>query len=76
MKTIIKNELIIFLVLLFLLSIGAHNDLLHTPLKRLTLMYDEGNFIHPFLYTLLVYILFGIIRLSITWVKRYKRTSS
>jgi len=72
MKTILLNELIIYLVLFALLSLGIHNDLLHTPLDRIALMQEHNAYLHPFIYTTVVYLVFGVIRLSIIGVKRFK----
>lgn len=72
MKTLIKNEIIIYFVLLFLLAVGVHNDLLHTPMQRIQLMIDHHAFWHPFVYTAIVYLFFALVRYTITIVKRFK----
>ena len=76
MKTLIKNELVIYLVLFTLLAVGVHNDLLHTPLERIGLMIDRSAYIHPFIYTTLVYLFFAVVRYAIIFVKRLKNRSN
>lgn len=75
MKTLIKNELIIYFVLMLLLAFGVHNDLLHTPLERINLMIDRSAYIHPFVYTTITYLFFALVRYAIIIVKRLKKRS-
>jgi hypothetical protein len=64
----ITTELIYFLALLLILSFLQHSDLLSSPLQRFNLMIDQGNFIHPFIWTFGLYILIGFIRLIIKYI--------
>ena len=61
-KTIIR-ELIYFSLILLILAFIQHADLLHSPMKRVDLMAEKGNYLHPLLWTSIVYIATGLIRL-------------
>ncbi len=39
-----------------------HSDLLSEPSGRFQLMYEKGNYAHPFLYTFIIYSILFIIR--------------
>lgn len=64
----ITTELIYFLAILLILSLLQHSDLVSSPLQRVDLMLEKGNFIHPLLWTSGVYILIGLIRLIIKYI--------
>lgn len=64
----ITTELIYFSVLLLILSILQHSDLLSSPLQRVSLMAEQGNFLHPLLWTSAIYILIGFVRLIIKFI--------
>ena len=59
----IKIELVYFLVLLIALASMMHPDLLSTPLDRLQMMSEKENYFHPILWTSLIYMTIGLIRL-------------
>jgi hypothetical protein len=61
-KLAIKREIIIYIVMLLLLTIVMHNDLLSSPSSRFEIMYEKGNYSHPFLYTFVIYSILLIIR--------------
>ncbi len=67
-KHLIKKEIIVYLAMVFILTLVMHNDLLSSPLIRLELMYEKGNYSHPFLYTLIVYSIFLVIRVILNFV--------
>jgi len=64
----IKIELIYFGILLLTLALFMHQDLLISPLDRISLMNEKGNFIHPFLWTFIIYCTIGVLRLIFKYV--------
>lgn len=70
-KTIVF-ELIHFSIILVLLALVQHQDLLDSPLLRFEQMQMNGNFLHPFLWTLGVYLIIGIFRLIIKGLMKFK----
>lgn len=58
----IKIELIYFLAILLLLSVLQHSDLLSSPIQRASLMMERGNFLHPLLWTSIIYIIILALR--------------
>jgi hypothetical protein len=63
----IKTELLYFMALLLILALMQHPDLLSSPLERINLMAEKGNFIHPFLWTSGVYLVVGLVRLIVKY---------
>jgi len=61
-KLAIKREILVYLVMLFVLSLIMHSDLLSTPTSRFEIMSEKGNYSHPFLYTFIIYSVIFIIR--------------
>ena len=61
-KLAIKREILVYLVMLFVLSLVMHSDLLSTPTARVEIMFEKGNYSHPFLYTFIIYSILFIIR--------------
>ena len=61
-KIALKREIIIYVVMLLLLAIVMHVDLLSNPSARFELLYEKGDYAHPFLYTLVIYTIIFIIR--------------
>jgi len=61
----IKIELLYFTAILVVLALVQHSDLLTSPLTRLELMHNKGNYTHPLLWTSVVYLVLGAIRLII-----------
>jgi hypothetical protein len=61
-KTIFK-ELVVYLIMFFVLAAAMHPDLLSAPWDRVSLMGERENYMHPFVYTLLAYLLVYIVRL-------------
>jgi len=63
MIKIIFKELAIYIVLFIALAAAMHPDLFSAPMERLTLMTERQNYIHPFVYTLLAYLIICMFRL-------------
>ncbi len=61
----IRNELLYFIAILVVLALVLHSDLLTSPLARLELMHSKENYTHPLLWTSIVYLVLGVIRLII-----------
>lgn len=69
----IKIELIYFMLILLALAVIQHSDLLHSPLERLGLMAEKGNYLHPFLWSSVVYFIVALLRLIVTYLLRFKK---
>jgi hypothetical protein len=61
-KLAIKREVIIYIAMLFVLTLLMHSDLLSNPSPRFELMNKKGNYSHPFIYTFVIYSILLIIR--------------
>ncbi|CAA6808097.1 MAG: Unknown protein [uncultured Sulfurovum sp.] len=61
-KVIIKKELFFYFVIFIVLALISHSDLLSEPLVRLELLIDQENYLHPFLYTFVVYSFILLVR--------------
>jgi hypothetical protein len=61
-KLAIKREALIYIVMLLVLTLVMHMDLLSNPASRFEIMYEKGNYSHPFLYTFIIYSIIFIIR--------------
>jgi hypothetical protein len=72
MLKIIKTEIIYFVLILAVLAVLQHSDLLHSPLERMSLMSEKGNYFHPLLWTSAVYLVVGLIRLIVKFLLRLK----
>ncbi|WP_345969688.1 hypothetical protein WCX72_10280 [Sulfurimonas sp. HSL1-6] len=74
MRKPMLREGAIFALLLIALSLLLHPDLLSDPGTRLSHMTGRGNYIHPLVYTLFVYLvvllLRGVIRLFARFFRR------
>jgi len=62
MQKLLIREVAIFVILLVTLAFVMHPDLLSNPVERFSTMQDRGNYIHPFLYTFIIYIVLFIFR--------------
>ncbi|AFL68598.1 hypothetical protein [Sulfurospirillum barnesii] len=61
-----KKECAIFIILLFVLSLGIHmNQWIAYPIEHFKHLAEHQMPYHPLLYTFIVYLLLGIIRLVI-----------
>jgi len=70
MISIIKKEIVFYLVILFLLAIAKHSDLLSSPVIRFADMQSLGNYFHPFLWSAGVYLVILILRIIVKFVKK------
>ncbi len=61
-KLAIKKEFFIYVGMFLLLTLIAHSDILSNPFFRFQMMYEKGNYTHPFLYTFLLYSLLFVLR--------------
>lgn len=69
----LKIEFLYFSILLIILAILQHSDLLTSPLNRVELMIQKENYFHPLLWTSIVYLVIGTLRLIIKYVIYLKR---
>lgn len=67
-KHAIKKEILIYLVMLFVLSMISHSDFLSNPFVRFQMMYEKGNYFHPLIYTFVIYSVIFIIRKVLDFV--------
>ncbi|RLA64904.1 MAG: hypothetical protein DRQ78_05695 [Epsilonproteobacteria bacterium] len=67
-KLFIKKETLVYLVILFVLTLIMHSDLLSNPISRFQIMYEKGNYSHPFIYSFIVYIILLIIRKTLDFI--------
>lgn len=68
----LKIEIFYFTVILLVLAFMQHSDLLTSPVQRVELMAEKGNFLHPLLWAFSVYVVVGIIRLIISYILNLK----
>jgi hypothetical protein len=61
-KLAIKKEIFIYIIMFFFLTLIMHSDLLGDPSSRFVMMYEKGNYFHPFLYTFVIYSILFIVR--------------
>ncbi len=68
MEKIIKRELVIYSTILLVLILLMHPDMISDPAERLGLMQQHENYIHPLLYTFIVYLIVFALRALVSWV--------
>jgi len=68
----IKIELIYFSVLLIILALVMHSDLISNPSERIELMSQKENYFHPLLWTSIIYLIIGLIRMIFNFLLRFK----
>jgi hypothetical protein len=74
MRRIVIRETALFLLLLVTLSALMHPDLLEST-ARFSQMTERGNFLHPLLYTALIYLLLLLVRGIFKTLRRlFRRT--
>lgn len=73
MKKVLLRETAIYAALLLMLALLMHPDLLTDPAERVRLMSEHSNYLHPLLYAGVLYVLIGIIRLLIHFIRRIVR---
>jgi len=73
----IFREIAVFFSLLFILALLMHQDLFESPLQRFSLMQEDGNYFHPFVYTLILYFIVYFFRFLakkvITITKKFRK---
>ncbi|WP_421715796.1 hypothetical protein [Arcobacter arenosus] len=66
-----KKEITIYIVLFIISSLLVHNSIWFShPIEHINALFSHGMPYHPFLYTFLIYLVFGIIRLVIKLIKK------
>lgn len=73
MKRRLLRELLIIALLFLLLGILLHPDLTDAPGLRFERMQALGNWLHPLLYTVIVYTLLGVVRFAASRLYRLFR---
>ncbi|MBU0719768.1 hypothetical protein KJ877_00345 [bacterium] len=68
----IKIELIYFFAIVFILALLQHPDLLSSPLERLQKMHQAQNYLHPLMWSFIIYAVLGIFRAIIGFVLHIK----
>lgn len=68
MIKILKTELIYFVSILIVLALLLHSDLLTSPLDRFQEMQQHSNYLHPFIWSAIVYFPILIIRVIVRFV--------
>jgi len=66
----LKKELLYYFIILIILALVMHGDLLSEPLLRLETMQEKGNYLHPFLYSFVVYSVILFLRGTINLVSK------
>ncbi len=61
---ILKTELLYYFSIFIILAVLQHSDLLVSPLTRFEQMQNSQNYLHPFLWSALLYIVIGMFRLT------------
>lgn len=62
------KEIGIFLLVVLILAFIQHSDLASDPMARIESMIAMGNYLHPFLWAIVPYILLLGLRLAIAFV--------
>ena len=66
-----KKEGLIYLAIFIIGAIVVHPDLLYTPSTRFEWIIERGNYYHPFILSVVVYLLIGIVRLLTIGIKSF-----
>lgn len=72
----IRNELFYYIVMVVVLAFIWHPDLFTSPLQRLDKMLTYGNYLHPFLFALGVYLFIGVFRAIYSFINYLKKRGS
>ena len=67
-KLWIKKEILFYLLILIVLALIAHSDLLSSPSNRFQMMFEKGNYLHPFFYSFVVYGVLLLIRKMLDFI--------
>jgi hypothetical protein len=65
MRKIILKELAVYVALFLVFAAVMHPDLLSVPSERFMLMEQRQNYIHPFVYTILIYLVICVFRVVV-----------
>jgi len=68
-------ELTYFSIILVLLASLMHRDLLVSPLLRFEHMQANGNYLHPFIWSFLLYLIIAIFRVVVKKILKFKNRS-
>ncbi len=66
------KEILYFVIILLILAVVQHQDLLSEPMARFTTMQENGNYLHPFIWTAVVYSIVWIFRLLGRFILKLK----
>ncbi|MDX9813784.1 MAG: hypothetical protein WC144_00755 [Sulfurimonas sp.] len=75
MKKILK-ELIVYIAIFIILAPIQHADLLSSPMQRVSMMVEQQNYTHPFIWVFIVYVLVGIFRIFLNYILKFRRPKS
>lgn len=64
----VKKELLIYSAIVTLSALILHPDLLSEPAARLTTMVERSNYYHPLLFGLGIYLVIGLLRLTVVGI--------
>jgi len=70
MKKKVIKEIVIFCLIALALTLAIHPDLLYAPYPRVMHMNERENFLHPLVYTAIVYTIILIVRSIIVLIKK------
>jgi hypothetical protein len=70
MRKTVMREAAVYALLLVTCALLMHPDLLSDPAERFSLMQGRKNYMHPFLYTALLYLILLIFRGIVGMVAR------
>ena len=69
-KLVVKKELLYYLITFVVLALIMHFDLLSNPSARVELMKEKENYLHPFLYSFIVYSVILVLRIIINFISK------
>jgi hypothetical protein len=67
-KRFLKKEILFYLGIFLFLALVAHSDLLSHPSERFQMLFEKGNYLHPFFYTFVVYCVLLFIRKMLDFI--------
>ncbi|MBD3824264.1 MAG: hypothetical protein IE916_07125 [Epsilonproteobacteria bacterium] len=69
----IKTEIIYFVGILVVLALIQHPDLLSSPSTRIEQLQLSGDYLHPLLFTSIVYVVVGIFRAIVGFILKLRK---
>lgn len=60
-----RKEMLLLGAIFFLAALGVHPDLLSDPLSRFNTLISQGAYLHPFLFSLTLYLILAFLRYTI-----------